>query len=338
MKPNSTNPKYGPRAMRAKKRRTASILQVSTGLLLMSVVLYSIYATQSHFGQKHPLASSPNGQPVAEAVTGSSTKDAKPASGHGDATSSTTKPEKTAQVKDGQSGSISTSKPSTTHTSSPSGASTASTAVSKPTTAVKDVRPVSTASASVPASGSSSAYPKKYVIQKGDTLSKIAMKFYHSKQQVNLIAEANDILFINDMVEGETITIPSPTGAAGASSGKQRDLDYSKVTLPATYLVQSGDTLYHIAKQFYRSEDYVEMIASHNNLDANAGLKAGTSLLIPALPKHKVKAGDTLSSIARLYYGDTKYANELASYNELDNHDVVRVGDELSLPQLDTKQ
>ncbi|SEO01179.1 LysM domain-containing protein [Paenibacillus sp. OV219] len=326
MKPNSTNAKYGPRAMRTRKKRIASILQVSVGLLLMSVVLYSIYATQSHF-EKKPLASNPSGTTATEADA----KSEKPIDIRVGTT--TKKPVKPSQVKGGQSVSTSTSATSTSITS---GSSTASSSVSKPTTTVKDARPVSTASAQAPAS-SSSDYPKKYVIQKGDTLSKIAVKFYHSKQQVNRIAEANHILFINDMVEGETITIPAPSGSAGSSTGKQRDLDYSKVTLPATYLVQSGDTLYHIAKQFYRSDDYMEMIAKHNKLDVNEGLKAGTSLLIPALPKHKVKTGETLTSIARLYYGDSKYANALASYNQLEDHDIVRIGDDLSLPQLDTQ-
>lgn len=174
-----------------------------------------------------------------------------------------------------------------------------------------------------------------YMIQKGDTLSKIAMKFYHSKQQVNLIAEANHIVFINDMVEGETITIPAPSKNASSSARNQRSLDYSKVTLPAMYLVQTGDTLYHIAKQFYRTDDYVELIAKQNNLDVNVGLKAGTSLVIPALPKHTVMAGETLTSIARVYYGSSKYVSALASYNQLDNNDIVKIGDELTMPQFD---
>ncbi|REE89021.1 LysM domain-containing protein [Paenibacillus taihuensis] len=323
LNPNSTNSKYGPRSKRAKKNRsTASILQVSTGLLLMCVVLYSIYATQSHFGGK-PLASSPGVQTATADVTKSNDPGQKPA--NSSSVTTTKQTDKPGVTKNDQS-------EGTAPTTTTADASASSvTVTNQALTTLKDARPVSTSSAS----SSSSEYPKKYVVQKGDTLSKIALKFYQSKQQVNLIAEANDIVFINDMVEGDTITIPAPSKNASSSTGKQRSLDYSKVTLPAMYLVQSGDTLYHIAKQFYRTDDYVGLIAKQNDLDVDAGLKAGTSLMIPALPKHTVQAGETLTSIARIYYGSSKYVGALASYNQLDNNDIVKIGDELTMPQFD---
>ncbi|WP_116188526.1 LysM peptidoglycan-binding domain-containing protein [Paenibacillus taihuensis] len=288
----------------------------------MCVVLYSIYATQSHFGGK-PLASSPGVQTATADVTKSNDPGQKPA--NSSSVTTTKQTDKPGVTKNDQS-------EGTAPTTTTADASASSvTVTNQALTTLKDARPVSTSSAS----SSSSEYPKKYVVQKGDTLSKIALKFYQSKQQVNLIAEANDIVFINDMVEGDTITIPAPSKNASSSTGKQRSLDYSKVTLPAMYLVQSGDTLYHIAKQFYRTDDYVGLIAKQNDLDVDAGLKAGTSLMIPALPKHTVQAGETLTSIARIYYGSSKYVGALASYNQLDNNDIVKIGDELTMPQFD---
>ena len=193
--------------------------------------------------------------------------------------------------------------------------------------------------------------PTTYVVRAGDTLSTISMKFYHSKLHVSLLAEQNDIVFINDMNVGDTIKIPALSEAASAPE-KQQDIDYSKVTLPVTYLVRTGDTLYNIASQFYHSKDYVDLIAEHNKLDKTENLKAGISLIIPAIPvtnpagvdnstdhtaaKHTVQQGETLSSIARKYYGSSKYAMTIAEYNHLADGDSVKAGDVLKIPPVAT--
>ncbi|MBM7567571.1 LysM peptidoglycan-binding domain-containing protein [Paenibacillus sacheonensis] len=124
-----------------------------------------------------------------------------------------------------------------------------------------------------------------YVVRKGDTLSTISLKFYGSKQYVSFLAERNGIAFVNDMKPGDKIRIPALTAGAGSSSiSKDEQADYAKVKLPAVYLVRPGDTLYRISVLFYKSGEYVSLIAKKNKLDENAGLKAGVSLTIPAKP------------------------------------------------------
>ncbi|WP_165822666.1 LysM peptidoglycan-binding domain-containing protein [Paenibacillus montanisoli] len=210
----------------------------------------------------------------------------------------------------------------------------------KGTSAPKQALSSGKASSSKPSS-QAAKLPKTYVIKKGDTLSTISMKFYHSKQHVALLAEYNGILFINEMNVGETIKIPALSSKAASGPGKQ-NVDYSKVKLPATYLVRVGDTLFTIAMRFYQSQDYVELLAKHNKLSTTEGLKAGTDLIIPAIPtakkvastKHVIQEGETLSSISRKYYGSSKYAKSIAAYNRLSDNDVVKSGDVLSIPKV----
>ncbi|QYR22552.1 LysM peptidoglycan-binding domain-containing protein [Paenibacillus sp. sptzw28] len=198
-------------------------------------------------------------------------------------------------------------------------------------------------------SGEAAKLPTTYVVQKGDTLSTISMKFYHSKQYVSLLAAKNNIVFINDMNVGDTIKIPALPSDGGATiKNEQNNLDYSKVTLPATYLVRSGDTLYQISMLFYRSKDYVNLIAEQNKLDKTKDLKAGSSLVIPAIPnqagvknsksdteiEHIVQRGETLSSISRKYFNSSNYAKTIAKYNHLADGDDVKIGSVLKIPSI----
>ncbi|MGO4547326.1 LysM peptidoglycan-binding domain-containing protein [Paenibacillus sp. 2TAB23] len=196
--------------------------------------------------------------------------------------------------------------------------------------------------------------PTTYVVQKGDTLSTISEKFYQSKDHYALLAEHNHILFINDMKAGDTLTIPALTSGNSSSGSKpQESKDYSKINLPATYLIQAGDTLTGISRMFYKSAEYADYIANENKLDKNKGLKAGTNLVIPSLKndqpdesvgsgdnsdefeatEHTVQKGETLYSISKIYYGTTKHAMFIADYNHIVDIDQVKAGTKLKIPK-----
>lgn len=94
-----------------------------------------------------------------------------------------------------------------------------------------------------------------------------------------------------------------------------------------TYIVQSGDTLYGISKQFGIS---VEDIKLTNNLSSN-NIVVGTSLVIPSAATtslYIVKTGDSLYSIAKRY--DTTVA-DLMRINNLKSN-VLHVGQQLKIP------
>ena len=94
-----------------------------------------------------------------------------------------------------------------------------------------------------------------------------------------------------------------------------------------TYIVQPGDTLYGISKQFGVS---VEEIKAENNLSSDF-LTVGKTLLIPTIETttlYIVKIGDTLYSIASRY---NVSVSKLISVNDL-NSNVLSIGQQLRIP------
>lgn len=94
-----------------------------------------------------------------------------------------------------------------------------------------------------------------------------------------------------------------------------------------TYIVQSGDTLYGISKQFGVS---VEEIKAENNLSSDF-LTVGRVLLIPTIETtslYVVKRGDTLYSIASRY---NVSVSEIIDINDLSST-VLNIGQQLRIP------
>lgn len=162
---------------------------------------------------------------------------------------------------------------------------------------------------------------------------------------------------------------PRPTGGTTATSGsgastspvaRGADADGEK-----THVVASGDTFSSIAKKYLGSEKAWKAIAKANPTVDPSLLKVGTKLRIPSSATasaasagttagstkvnagssaggqsstgdtHVVGSGDTLASIARKYYGNTKYWEKLYAANR----DVIggdpaalKVGQKLKLP------
>ena len=101
-----------------------------------------------------------------------------------------------------------------------------------------------------------------YVVQPGDTLTKIAVRF---NVTVETLARANHLDDPNALRVGQTLTIPDgATQAAPAGS--------------ATYIVQSGDSLARIAARFHIT---VEALMAANGLTTTT-IQVGQALVIPA--------------------------------------------------------
>lgn len=47
---------------------------------------------------------------------------------------------------------------------------------------------------------------------------------------------------------------------------------------------------------------------------------------------YTVVSGDTLSKIAKRFYGDANHYHQIAAANDIDNPDLIRVGQQLKLP------
>ncbi len=94
------------------------------------------------------------------------------------------------------------------------------------------------------------------------------------------------------------------------------------------YVIQPGDTVTSIAKQFGIS---INSILWSNNLSSYSILKPGKTLKILPFSGtiHTITSGDTLESIAKKYQAN---AQEIAKTNQLNAEEKLTVGDELLIP------
>ena len=137
-----------------------------------------------------------------------------------------------------------------------------------------------------------------YQVKKGDTLYSIANKYGITLQELKAINDLNnDVLSI-----GQLLKVPSG------------------LSLANSYTVDSGDTLYSIAKKFNTT---VPKLKEANNL-VNNMLSIGQKLIIPLIEDttYVVKKGDTLYSIARKF---NITVDELKRLNNIVD-DVLSIG------------
>lgn len=148
-----------------------------------------------------------------------------------------------------------------------------------------------------------------YIVKSGDSLWKIANEY---DVTVDELKKANN-LTSNVLSIGQKLVIPSETVVS--------DQTY--------YTVQSGDSLWNIAKRYGVS---VDELKKANNLSSNL-LTIGQKLIIPGEnfnnhQKYVVQSGDSLWKIANKY---NVSVDDLIKLNNL-NNTLLSIGQELLIP------
>ena len=119
---------------------------------------------------------------------------------------------------------------------------------------------------------------RRYVIQKDDSLYRIAERELGDPQQWRRILAANPGLKADALPIGDSIVIPARETARSSSSPKP-------TTGPVTHVVRSGDSLSSIAGRYYGDESKWRTIYDANRRvigeDPDA-LKLGMKLVVPA--------------------------------------------------------
>ena len=156
-----------------------------------------------------------------------------------------------------------------------------------------------------------------YIVQKGDTLYSIALKYNTTAQAI--INKNN--LTSNILSVGQLLTIPKDV----ESTGSEEDVEFVD-----SYVVQKGDTLYSISNTFGVS---VNDIKNENNLMSDV-LTIGQVLTIPkksgnnSSSLYVVKKGDSLWSIANKFNSSI---NSIRMINNLKS-DILTIGQTLIIP------
>jgi nucleoid-associated protein YgaU len=105
------------------------------------------------------------------------------------------------------------------------------------------------------------------------------------------------------------------------------------------YIVQAGDYLRKISKDFYGVDEYYHVIVEYNNLQGT-DLTVGQKLYIPPLVDedgtefelYVVQSGDYLIEISRKVYNDGNKYKIIQEYNNLKDDDPIVVGQILKIP------
>lgn len=179
----------------------------------------------------------------------------------------------------------------------------------------------------------------EYTIKKGDTIFTIARKHHTTIKEVR---EANNLKKGEILKLDRVLKVPVNTYFSGLKG----------------YLIQSGDTLFTIARAHHTT---IAEVREANNLEKGQTLAIGQLLKVPQntynpdqsnqpneivttptvivkktenkksikLVQHTVERGDTLSTIAQTYSLNTQ---ELRDLNKLKKGEILKIGQELDVP------
>ena len=154
-----------------------------------------------------------------------------------------------------------------------------------------------------------------YTVEDGDTLGKIAERFYGNSGYWEQLAAYNHMQFPSRLSIGDKIVIPStlpmiidyvpctPTTPTAPAVGQTQVESVPCYPADGTYTVQEGDTLYCIVRVQYglTNQEAVDKLATYNGLSDPNRISAGQVLLIPCVEKlQQVKQNDYTEEYNRM--------------------------------------
>lgn len=131
-----------------------------------------------------------------------------------------------------------------------------------------------------------------YTARAGDTAESVAADYYGNRSLALFIAEGN-----------------------GLKEGKLKVGQRVRIPTAYKYKLRKGDTLEGLAQRFLDDKRRAGHLAFVNGLKLTDKLREGQELLIPFQHLHQAEAPESLSAVARAFYGDASKAKLLADFN-----------------------
>ncbi len=165
-----------------------------------------------------------------------------------------------------------------------------------------------------------------HTVQAGDTVNDIALRY---GVEADAIQKINNLESQDTIAIGQRLRLPEDALISGMAQPEPQ------ITEVVTHTVRAGETLSEIALYY---EVTTRSIIEANGLQDQDQIAIGQSLLIPGVApqvqdgylNHTVRAGETLTAIAQQY--DVSI-DVLRSLNQLDNADILSVGQQLLIPK-----
>ncbi len=132
-----------------------------------------------------------------------------------------------------------------------------------------------------------------YVCKDGDTAATVAQALYGNELAAPVLIGVNGLPKSGQCRAGQKLTLPQ------ASS----------------YRIKRGDRLELIARQQLGDKRRAAILAQLNNMKITDRLREGQELALPYQHSHRAEAPESVSAIAKLYYGDANRGRLIAEYN-----------------------
>ena len=177
-----------------------------------------------------------------------------------------------------------------------------------------------------------------YTVVSGDSLGSIARRAYGNSKYWSVICSANALENCNLIHVGDELLLPSHADVM-SMMGEKEGMMGEKDEMMADKDDMDSDEDDAMADKDDMDSDKDDAMADKDDMDsdkdemmAGDGMMGEIMLMEEGDTPYTVVSGDTLGSIAKRAYGESKYWSDICSANELEDCNVIQVGDELVLP------
>jgi hypothetical protein len=149
-------------------------------------------------------------------------------------------------------------------------------------------------------------------VGRGESLSAICRDVYGDKELYTVVALYNGKTDPQKIKVGEVLRLP-----------------WSGIAI-----LGKGESMSARAKKIWGNPKMYPVLAWANGIYNPAKVSAGTRLLIPVLVPYKLKAGESVSSVAGRFYGDPKQFDPILTASGIDDPSRLPAGASLKVPYI----